>query len=172
MNKGVLVRACTIYVILSVLIFIGTAYYHYVTNATSDYICTSDTGSLMCTPADNLSYFNQSYEYIDMHLINRFVGNSPTIHVSKQYLVRKYPFSYGGLATSQSDLSRDSKAAHLEIARITKDLEYYESSYIEEAIGFAFKWAIVLPLSVMVVMFLGFGLKNYILHGTFKAGFK
>lgn len=174
MSKCVLVRACRVYVILTVIIIVCAAYYHYTTNATTDYICSDETGSLVCNPADSsdLSYFNEPYRYMNFHIIERYVGDNPRIHVSKQYLVSKYPFNYGGLVGSESELSKDRKAAHFELSLIKKDLEYYESRYIEEAIKFAFKWAIVFPSAIIAVMFLGFSLKNYILHGTFKVSFK
>lgn len=171
MGKSVLHRAFMVYAIISVLSFIATAYYHYTTNATHNYVCTNDTGTLLCQPVDSFNpilFEHYDLNFVSMYPIKRVVGDIPCIAVSKSYLAIKYPYSYGGMEGSQADLSKEKKPLHTELASITKDLEYYESNYKHNAIKFAFKWSVAIPSSLLGLFWLCFALKNFILNGTFR----
>lgn len=175
-SNGVLCRAIIVTVVLMSLSFAGTAYYHYRAYAATDYLCIDyplDHGYPQCQPIDSYDMYlkdEHNYKYIRIPLIKRMFINWPSVHISKLYLENKYPNTQNVISDNKIKRDIEYKQRGLEYAYIRDQIStYYESRYIEEALAFAAKWTLLLPLSLICLLCIVLGTKNYILYGRIKA---
>jgi len=175
----VLFRAIIVTLTLMSISFSSTAYYHYTTNAATDYAC-GDYGSPECNSMSLEERFKMlepgGTKYISSYM-DRLLISGASIHINRSYLLEKYPAlfiksegNYLNLSGNDEQSIKQRKEYHSEVssmkARINK---YYESSYIEEALVFAGKWTLLLPLSLVALLCAVLGTKNYILLGRIRA---
>lgn len=183
-RDSVLFRAAVVALVVTSLSFAVTAYYHYNTYATTDYVWSKHTipeCSPMSEDKRNEMFLPGAEKYVSIY-IDRVLADGPSLHIKKSYLQGKYPDIFPSYDISYSNQGDDQQAAikdrrkqqsrdyHSELSSMKSDIdEYFESRYIEEALAFAFKWTILLPLSLSALLYLVIATKGFILRGQFRA---